>query len=88
MKNTTLSSAYASAMPRRIARPSAGAPTRLVRAETTRLVRVEKRPVTAPPARLPESDALLIAVRRSLASCRDTSQLRTLLALEAKTFTM
>jgi len=44
-------------------------------------------PPTAPPtartaAPLPDAEALLIALRRSLASCRDTSQLRMLAAFE------
>jgi hypothetical protein len=37
----------------------------------------------APPPAVTREDALLIAVRRSLASCRDSSQLRMLAAFAA-----
>ncbi len=43
--------------------------------------------LTAPPSTpdpMPDGEALMIAVRRSLESCRDTSQLRMLLALEGR----
>ena len=39
-------------------------------------------PAEPAPARLADADALLIALRRSLESCKDTSQLRMLAAFQ------
>lgn len=70
MRTNTLAGAYLA----KLGRPAQPAPIPLVL------------PTAAPiEASMPPHEVLLIALRRSLASCRDTSQLRTLAAFEAMT---
>jgi hypothetical protein len=73
MRTDTLSGAYAA----RLARPAQP----VIRP----VIAMPLRPRPLPTARpadppLPNSEALIIALRRSLASCRDTTQLRMLAA--------
>ncbi len=72
-KKNSLAATYAHTIPGRPFRsPPAGLPRRT------------PQPRPADPQPLADADALIIAVRRSLESCRDTSQLRMLLALEGR----
>jgi hypothetical protein len=85
MNRNTLAGAYA----RRTAQPAAVAQE--LGAASARTLLAEPAPVTRPapaPGRVAREaavieDALLIAVRRSLASCKDSSQLRMLAAFQA-----
>jgi hypothetical protein len=78
MSRSTLALAYAS----RVAKPGAVQPVQ--RAQPAPAPRpVQRGPVAQPPqAAVITNEMLLIAVRRSLASCRDTTQLRMLAAFE------
>jgi hypothetical protein len=75
MKPDTLSGAYAT----KLGRPAQPAP-RPVSALPLRPRLLSPASQAEPP--LPDSEALFIALRRSLASCRDTTQLRMLAAFE------
>jgi hypothetical protein len=83
MSRDTLALAYAAST--RPAQPAMPEASRAVQPAATRLPQVPDAPLRHAPPPPPEAigDALLIAVRRSLASCRDSTQLRMLAAFEA-----
>lgn len=83
MSRDTLALAYAAST--RPAQPAMPEASRAVQPAASSPSQAPAAPVRHAAAPQPEAvgDALLIAVRRSLASCRDSTQLRMLAAFEA-----